>query len=49
MDGRLMLMELELLEPELFLRMDPSAADRLASALLGRLSGESGARRTGSD
>jgi glutathione synthase/RimK-type ligase-like ATP-grasp enzyme len=48
-DDRLMLMELELLEPELFLRMDPSAADRLASALLGRLSGESGARRTGSD
>jgi glutathione synthase/RimK-type ligase-like ATP-grasp enzyme len=48
-DGRLMLMELELLEPELFLRMDPSAADRLASALLARLSGESGGRRTGSD
>ncbi len=47
-DGRLMLMELELLEPELFLRMDQSAADRLASALLGRLSGESGARRKGS-
>ena len=45
---RLMLMELELLEPELFLRMDASAADRLAVALLGRLSGESGARPTGS-
>jgi len=38
-DGTLMLMELEVLEPELFLRADPSAGDRLASALLGRLDG----------
>jgi glutathione synthase/RimK-type ligase-like ATP-grasp enzyme len=37
-DGTLMLMELELLEPELFLRTDPVAGDRLASALLARLS-----------
>jgi glutathione synthase/RimK-type ligase-like ATP-grasp enzyme len=36
-DGTLMLMELELLEPELFLRTDPAAGDRLAAALLARL------------
>ena len=36
-DGTLMLMELELLEPELFLRTDPAAAHRLAEALLARL------------
>jgi glutathione synthase/RimK-type ligase-like ATP-grasp enzyme len=36
-DGTLMLMELEVLEPELFLRTDPAAGDRLAAALLGRL------------
>ena len=36
-DGTLMLMELELLEPELFLRTDAAAGDRLASALLARL------------
>jgi len=36
-DGTLMLMELELLEPELFLRTDPAAGDRLAEALLARL------------
>jgi len=37
-DGTLMLMELEVLEPELFLRTDAGAGDRLASALLARLS-----------
>jgi glutathione synthase/RimK-type ligase-like ATP-grasp enzyme len=36
-DGTLMLMELELLEPELFLRTDAAAGDRLAAALLTRL------------
>jgi glutathione synthase/RimK-type ligase-like ATP-grasp enzyme len=36
-DGTLMLMELEVLEPELFLRTDPAAAERLASALLARI------------
>jgi len=36
-DGTLMLMELEVLEPELFLRTDVAAGDRLAAALLGRL------------
>lgn len=36
-DGTLLLMELELLEPELFLRTDPAAGDRLAAALLARL------------
>ena len=35
--GTLMLMELELLEPELFLRTDVAAGDRLASALMARL------------
>lgn len=38
-DGTLMLMELEVLEPELFLRTDPAAGDRLAAALLERLKG----------
>jgi hypothetical protein len=37
-DGRFMLMEMELLEPSLFLSADPAAPDRLASALLSRLS-----------
>jgi len=36
-DGTLMLMELEVLEPELFLRTQPAAGDRLAEALLERL------------
>ena len=36
-DGTLMLMELEVLEPELFLRTDPGAGERLAAALLARL------------
>lgn len=36
-DGRLLLMELEVLEPELFLRCDQGAAERLADALLARL------------
>jgi glutathione synthase/RimK-type ligase-like ATP-grasp enzyme len=37
-DGRFMLMELELIEPALFLSAHPAAPDRLASALLRRLS-----------
>ncbi len=36
-DGRLMLMELELIEPELFLDHHPQAAARLASAVLRQL------------
>ena len=36
-DGELLLMELELLEPELFLRCSPHAPGRLADALLARL------------
>jgi hypothetical protein len=32
-DGRLMLMELELIEPHLFLGWDPGAAARLAEAI----------------
>lgn len=36
-DGDLLLMELEVLEPELFLRCAPDAADRFAEALLERL------------
>jgi hypothetical protein len=36
-DGRLMLMELELIEPELFLDHHPHAAARLASAVLRHL------------
>jgi hypothetical protein len=36
--GRLMLMELELVEPQLFFSMAPDAAHRLATALLPRLS-----------
>ena len=36
-DGELLLMELELLEPELFLRCAPTASARMAEALLGRL------------
>jgi glutathione synthase/RimK-type ligase-like ATP-grasp enzyme len=38
-DGRLMLMELELIEPELFLDHHPEAASRLASAVLRHLAG----------
>jgi hypothetical protein len=36
-DGRLHLMELELLEPSLFLAEHPDAAGRLADALVGAL------------
>jgi hypothetical protein len=36
-DGALRLMELEVLEPELFLRCAPSSAERLADALLARM------------
>ena len=36
-DGDLQLMELEVLEPELFLRCAPEAAERLAEALLARM------------
>ena len=36
-DGALRLMELEVLEPELFLRCAPESADRLADALLARM------------
>ncbi|MEO8333542.1 MAG: hypothetical protein ABI664_01120 [bacterium] len=36
-DGQFVLMELELIEPDLFLRAHPFAPSRLASALLGRL------------
>ena len=36
-DGELLLMELELLEPELFLRCAPTASARMAEALLARL------------
>lgn len=36
-DGKLLLMELEVLEPELFLRCAPRAAERLAEALLSRM------------
>jgi hypothetical protein len=36
-DDELLLMELEVLEPELFLRCAPEAAGRLADALLARL------------
>jgi glutathione synthase/RimK-type ligase-like ATP-grasp enzyme len=36
-DGRLLLMELEVLEPELFLRCAPESANRLADALLARM------------
>jgi hypothetical protein len=35
-DGRFVLMELELIEPDLFLRAHPSAPARLAEALLQR-------------
>jgi glutathione synthase/RimK-type ligase-like ATP-grasp enzyme len=36
-NGELLLMELEVLEPELFLRCAPKSADRLADALLARI------------
>jgi glutathione synthase/RimK-type ligase-like ATP-grasp enzyme len=36
-DGALLLMELEVLEPELFLRCAPESAERLADALLARM------------
>ncbi|MEL7487899.1 MAG: glutathione synthetase, partial [Pseudomonadota bacterium] len=38
LDGRLQLMEVELIEPELFFTHAPDAADRFAAALLKRLS-----------
>ena len=37
-DSRLVLMELELIEPELFLRLAAGAAERFAKAIVGRLS-----------
>lgn len=37
-DGRLVLMELELIEPELFLGLGEGAAERFARAIVGRLS-----------
>ena len=37
-DGNYMMTELELVEPSLFFRHDPAAADRLADAVLKRLS-----------
>lgn len=36
-EGQLVVMELELIEPELFLRLHPPAAERLADALVARL------------
>jgi glutathione synthase/RimK-type ligase-like ATP-grasp enzyme len=36
-DDALLLMELELIEPNLFLEQDPGAADRFAAAIVGRL------------
>jgi hypothetical protein len=36
-NGELLLMELEVLEPELFLRCAPESAGRLADALLARI------------
>jgi hypothetical protein len=39
-DGRLLLNELELVEPSLFFRHDPQAADRLADAWLARLAAQ---------
>ena len=44
-DGELLLMELELLEPELFLRCAPEAPDRLADSLVARLSRAPGKNR----
>jgi hypothetical protein len=38
-DGRLVLMELELIEPHLFLGWDPGAAGRLAAAVRAAVSG----------
>ena len=40
-DGRLAVMELELIEPELWLRFHPPAADAFAAGLLGFLAGQS--------
>lgn len=37
--GQFLLMELEVIEPELFFRADPGAADRFADALLARVTG----------
>jgi hypothetical protein len=36
-DGRLVLMELELIEPDLFLRTSPEAPERFADAILADL------------
>jgi hypothetical protein len=36
-DGALMLMELELIEPDLFLTTDPDAPERMAAALIREL------------
>ncbi len=37
-DGNFLLMELELLEPELFLEFDPQAVDKFAQAVVQALS-----------
>ena len=37
LDGTLMLMEVELIEPELFFHLAPEAADKLAAAVVTRL------------
>ncbi len=39
-DGRLLLVELELIDPELFFRLQPSAAERLVAALEGAVARE---------
>jgi hypothetical protein len=41
-DARLLLMELELVEPELFFRFEPSAPARFADALLSRARASAG-------
>lgn len=45
-DGAFVLMELELLEPSLFLGLEPGAPERLAAVLAARLGGNAGARVT---
>jgi hypothetical protein len=39
-DGRLLVNEVELVEPELFLELSPTATDRLAAALVRRARAE---------
>jgi hypothetical protein len=38
-DGRLAVMELELIEPELWLRLHPAAAEAFAAGVVGFLAG----------